>query len=139
MSTELSTAEAAATLARYYDLDVLDVAYDAELYQQLAHEARGDVLEIAVGSGRLGIPLALAGHRVVGIDNDPAMLQRARDAWARVRGGAEPDRFTVLEGDFLTYRGEARFGLSLIAVNTFLLAEDDATRLAILRNHARAR
>jgi SAM-dependent methyltransferase len=133
VTAALTAEQQTAALARYYDLDVLDIAYDHEVYQQLAHEAGGDVLELAVGSGRVGIPLALAGHRVVGIDNDPAMLQRARNDWEQLRGGAEQDRFTVSDGDFLTYRNPARFALSLIAVNTFLLAEDDATRLAILR------
>ena len=31
----------AQALARYYDLDVADVAYDAELYQELAQQAAG--------------------------------------------------------------------------------------------------
>ncbi|MFV2065008.1 MAG: hypothetical protein ACC726_16075, partial [Chloroflexota bacterium] len=75
-----ATAEAQA-LARYYDLDVLDIAYDAELYQQLAQMVDGPILELAVGSGRLGIPLALAGHEVLGIDTDLAMLERARASW----------------------------------------------------------
>lgn len=59
MNGALSADERAERLARYYDLDFLDVAYDAELYQQLAHKAGGPVLELGVGSGRLGVPLAL--------------------------------------------------------------------------------
>ncbi|MEA2025058.1 MAG: class I SAM-dependent methyltransferase [Chloroflexota bacterium] len=127
-------------LARYYDLDFLDVAYDAELYQQLVQEAGGPVLELGVGSGRLAIPLALAGHEVVGIDNDPAMLQRARKAWDETKGQLDADRFSVHDGDLTTYRSQRHFGVALIAVNTFLLAEDDDARLAILttmREHLR--
>jgi len=137
----LTEEQRADTVARYYDLDFLDVAYDAELYQQLAHEAQGPVLELAVGSGRLAIPLALAGHTVTGLDNDVAMLRRAQASWENVRGEVEADRFTVREGNFLSYRSDERFALSFIAVNTFLLAEDDAARLAILttmREHLRA-
>jgi SAM-dependent methyltransferase len=119
-------------LARFYDLDLLDVSYDAELYIQLAHEAGGAVLELAVGSGRLGIPLALAGHRVVGVDNDLAMLARARLGWQRARGPIEPSRLTLHKGDLRTFRTSERFGLAFIAVNTFLLAEDDTARLAVL-------
>lgn len=37
-----------------------------------------DALEIAVGTGRAAIPVAQAGHRVVGIDHDPSMLEIAR-------------------------------------------------------------
>ena len=130
--TGLSQVARAAALARYYDLDFTDVAYDAELYQQLAQMADGPILELAVGSGRLAIPLALAGYRVVGIDNDAAMLDRARSTWQHVRGAAEADRFTVAESDFLTYRSDAHFGLSFMAVNTLLLMEDDRSRLAVL-------
>ena len=140
MGTSLTAVERAERLARYYDLDTLDVSYDAELYLQLAHEAGGDVLELAIGSGRVAIPLALAGHRVVGVDDDPAMLARGRDAWRDQRGEADADRLEFLEGDFQTFRADGRFGLVLIAVNTFLLAEDDDARLRILasmREHLR--
>ncbi len=132
MSAAIGAAERAERLARYYDLDFLDISYDAELYQQLTQEAGGPVLELGTGSGRLAIPLALAGHEVVGVDLDPAMLARARAAWAEARGRLDPTRFTAVEGDFINLRTEPRFGLTLIAVNTFLLAEDDAARLAIL-------
>jgi SAM-dependent methyltransferase len=108
---------------------VLDVSYDAELYLRLAHQAGGAVLELAVGSGRLAIPLALAGHRVVGVDHDSAMLERARAAWQRSRGPVERERLSVHEGDFMSFRCAERFSLAFIAVNTFLLAEDDAARL----------
>jgi SAM-dependent methyltransferase len=129
-------------LARYYDLDFLDTSYDAELYQQLAHESGGPVLELGTGTGRLAIPLALAGHEVVGIDNDPAMLERARARWAKVGRGIDRRRFEPVPGDFTSYHSDRRFGLAFIAVNTFLLAPDDAARLSILgmmRNHLRPR
>jgi SAM-dependent methyltransferase len=136
----MSRREVSTALARLYDLDLIDVSYDAELYQQLAHQAAGPVLELAVGSGRLAIPLALAGHRVVGIDDDPAMLARARSAWQAARGSLDPLRFTVQEADLFTYRSAQRFAFTFIAVNTFLLAEDDTRRTAVLatmREHLR--
>ena len=133
---ELTRDQRAERLARYYDLDFMDIAYDAELYQQLAHEAGGPVLELGVGSGRLAIPLALAGHDVVGVDHDPAMLARARQTWANLRGQIDPGRLVVELGDFTTYRTSPRFGLVHIAVNTFLLAADDEARKAILATMA---
>jgi SAM-dependent methyltransferase len=132
MSLSLDAAERADRVARYYDLDLVDVSYDAELYQELAQAAGGPVLEMGVGSGRLAIPLALAGHHVQGIDADPAMLARAKVAWESARGDLEADRLQVQEADFLDYRTEQRFGLAFIAVNTFLLVPDDSARLALL-------
>lgn len=119
-------------LARFYDLDVLDVSYDAELYQRLAHGSGGPILELAVGSGRLAIPLAMAGHRVVGVDHDAAMLERAWAHWDLVRGPVERERLSLHEGDFTAFRAGERFAMVFIAVNTFLLAEDDQARMALL-------
>ena len=128
----LTERQCAEMLARFYDLDVLDVSYDAELYQRLAHDAGELVLELAVGSGRLAIPLALAGHRVVGVDHDTAMLARARTRWRSVRGPIDHDRLSLHEGDFASFRHAQRFDMAFIAVNTFLLARNDAARLAVL-------
>jgi SAM-dependent methyltransferase len=133
MTEPFTAAQRSARLARYYDLDFLDVAYDAELYLELAQTSGGPVLELGAGSGRLAVPLALAGHEVTGIDIDEAMLQRGRDRWQNERGSFEADRLDLRVGDFFDYRPGPRFGLALIAVNTFLLARDDAERLAILR------
>ncbi len=132
----LSERKGADILARFYDLDVLDVSYDAELYQRLAHEAGESVLELAVGSGRLAIPLALAGHRVVGVDHDAAMLERASAAWDSARGSIERDRLSLHEADFTSFRVGDRFDMVFVAVNTFLLTEDDSARLALLACHA---
>lgn len=128
-----TAAQRAAALARYYDLDVIDVDYDAELYQEFAQTAGGPVLEMAVGSGRLAIPLALGGYEVIGIDNDSAMVERARSRWDAVRGSIEAQRFQVVESDFRSFRSEMRFGLVFIAINTFLLLEGDDAKLALLR------
>ena len=132
MTSGLAIADRDIRLARYYDLDFVDVHYDAELYQQLAQESGGPVLEFGVGSGRLAIPLALAGHQVLGIDKDEAMLERGRRRWNDVRGGLEADRLLLEAGDFFDLRPEPRHGLALIAANTFLIAEDDDARLTIL-------
>jgi SAM-dependent methyltransferase len=68
---------------------------DVPLYVQLASEADGLVVELAVGNGRVAIPVAReTGQRVVGIDSSPAMLEQAR---ARaVEAGVELD---LHEGD----------------------------------------
>ena len=62
------------------------------------------LLELAVGSGRLAVPLALAGHRVVGVDHDAAMLERASAAWDSAGGSIERDRLILHEADFTSFR-----------------------------------
>ena len=95
-------AATAAALARLYDLDLVDDPGDLDLYLALAGRADGPILELAVGTGRLAIPLAEAGHAVTGVDLDPAMLDRAR---ARRRSGtAGEDRLTLVEADVVGLR-----------------------------------
>ncbi len=56
---------------------------DIPFYVGLAREADGPVVELAVGSGRVGVPVAQAlGRRVIGIDRSPGMLAKAREAAA---------------------------------------------------------
>jgi SAM-dependent methyltransferase len=52
---------------------------DVGFYVGLAREADGPVVELAVGTGRVAVPVAAAtGQRVIGIDVSPAMLELAR-------------------------------------------------------------
>jgi SAM-dependent methyltransferase len=52
---------------------------DVPFYVDLARQAGGPLVELAIGNGRVAIPVALAtGQRVIGIDSSPAMLRQAR-------------------------------------------------------------
>jgi SAM-dependent methyltransferase len=52
---------------------------DIAFYVQLARSADGPLVELAVGNGRVAIPVAQAtGQKVIGIDTSPAMLTQAR-------------------------------------------------------------
>ena len=67
------------TWADRYDERSEEVAADVSFYVALALEADGLVVELAVGTGRVAIPVAQAtGRRVIGIDSSPGMLARAR-------------------------------------------------------------
>src|SRR2546426_12422819 len=66
------------------------VTADVPFYVALAREADGLLVELAVGNGRVAIPVAQAtGRRVVGIDSSPAMLAQARER--TVEAGGERD------------------------------------------------
>src|SRR6476660_8090605 len=72
-----------------YDERSTGVAADVPFYVSLAQESDGPLVELAVGTGRVAIPVAQAtGRRVVGIDRSPAMLdvarERAEEAGGRV-------------------------------------------------------
>jgi SAM-dependent methyltransferase len=67
--------------ARRYDEWSAHMTEDVPFYVGLAREADGPIVELAVGNGRVAIPVARAtGRRVIGIDSSPAMLELAREA-----------------------------------------------------------
>jgi SAM-dependent methyltransferase len=69
-----------AAFAPFYDAWAGDMEEDVPFYVELAREAEGPVVELAVGNGRVAVPVARAtGRRVVGVDRSPAMLALARE------------------------------------------------------------
>jgi ubiquinone/menaquinone biosynthesis C-methylase UbiE len=65
--------------ARRYDEWAAGMTEDVAFYVELAREADGPLVELAVGSGRVAVPVAQAtGRPVIGIDSSPAMLEQAR-------------------------------------------------------------
>jgi len=74
--------------AARYDEWSAAMTEDVPFYVGLAVDAAGPLVELAVGSGRVAIPVALAtGRTVIGVDSSPAMLAQAREA-AREAGVA---------------------------------------------------
>jgi ubiquinone/menaquinone biosynthesis C-methylase UbiE len=81
--------------APIYDDWASHMTEDVDFYVSLAREADGPLVELAVGSGRVAIPVATAtGRPVLGIDTSPAMLAQARERAAA--GGVELE---LREGD----------------------------------------
>jgi ubiquinone/menaquinone biosynthesis C-methylase UbiE len=69
--------------ATRYDEWSAGMTDDVSFYVSLAVEIDGPLVELAVGSGRVAIPVALAtGRTVIGVDSSPAMLAQARTAAA---------------------------------------------------------
>src|SRR6266550_6026842 len=64
---------------RHYDLMNSDIVADIPFYMEEARRAGGPVLELACGTGRLTIPIAQSGVNIVGLDQCPSMLARARE------------------------------------------------------------
>jgi SAM-dependent methyltransferase len=65
--------------ARDYDAWSAEMTEDVPFYVELAREADGPIVELAVGTGRVAVPIAREiDRRVTGIDLEPAMLEQAR-------------------------------------------------------------
>ncbi len=81
--------------APIYDVWSADMTEDVEFYVELARDADGPVVELAVGTGRVAIPIAeQTGKKVIGIGSSPAML-----AVARERASAAGVDLELREGD----------------------------------------
>jgi SAM-dependent methyltransferase len=81
--------------AAIYDQWSVHMTEDVPFYVELAREADGPVVELAIGNGRVAIPVAReTGKEVVGIDRSPAMLAQAKE-----RAEAEGIRLTLRELD----------------------------------------
>jgi SAM-dependent methyltransferase len=90
----------------------------------------GRALELAVGTGRVALPLAARGVPVSGIELSPDMLARLRAK----PGGAAID---AVEGDLTTARVPGEFSLVYLVYNTItnLLTQD--AQVAAFENAAR--
>jgi SAM-dependent methyltransferase len=65
--------------AQFYDLEYGHKENDIDFYLDVAEEIGAPVLEIGVGTGRIAIPLADEGFKVVGIDNSAEMIRLAQE------------------------------------------------------------
>ena len=67
------------SFSQHYETWSAHMTEDVGFYVQLAREADGPLVELAVGNGRVAIPVARStGRTVIGIDTSPSMLEQAR-------------------------------------------------------------
>jgi SAM-dependent methyltransferase len=110
--------------ARYDDALRGDEAACVDFLEQLAGgPGGGPALELAIGTGRIALPLAAQGIPVHGVDISPAMV-------ARLRGKPGGDQIPVVIGDFADVPVPGRFRLVYVVYNTLfnLLTQDDQVR-----------
>jgi SAM-dependent methyltransferase len=67
----------------WHDVECGAYAADLPLWEELAARGDGPVLELGCGTGRVALHLARRGHKVIGLDRDPelieALIARASD------------------------------------------------------------
>jgi ubiquinone/menaquinone biosynthesis C-methylase UbiE len=76
------------------------------------------VLELATGTARAAIPIARAGHKVVGVDYAPDMLAVAKQKRDAAKIPAK--NLTLIKADVLTLRLKKKFDWIVLLFNTFL-------------------
>jgi SAM-dependent methyltransferase len=110
-------------VAEGYDHDSIrgDEEATVTFLEQLAQGGR--VLELAIGTGRIAIPLAAKGIRVDGIDFSPSMIAKLRDK----PGG---NKLAITLGNFADVAVPDTYDLIYIVFNTLfnLLTQDEQVR-----------
>lgn len=104
---------------------------DIEFYVRLAGPTPIRILDLGCGTGVLAAELAERGHRVIGLDPAPAMLEIAR----RRPGG---ERVRWIEGDARRFALDDRFDLAVMTghvFQVFLAPEDVAAVMQTVRRH----
>jgi SAM-dependent methyltransferase len=89
--------------------------------------AEGGALELAIGTGRIAVPLAERGVRVAGIDLSPDMVAELR---------RKTDEIPVELGDMTTTRVEGTFSLVYIVFNSIFNLRTQERQVACFENAA---
>lgn len=112
---------------------------DRGFYRRLAEDLgrKGDILELACGTGRL-LPELLSGDaRVIGLDYSSEQLDEARRT-PRIVAARDQRRLGLLRGDMARFAFRKQFALAVVAFNSLCYLIDDASRrrcLERIRDH----
>ena len=108
--------------AAVYDTDPDSQRQDTAAAVALLAELAGDgpALELAIGTGRIALPLAARGIQVDGVDFSPAMI-------ARLRAKPGGDQIAVTLGNFADVPVQGSYRLIYLVFNTLfnLLTQDE--------------
>lgn len=120
--------------ARRYDASSADMFAPAVLDPAVDFLARlaggGAALELAIGTGRVAVPLAARGIRVAGIELSEPMV-------AQLRRKVGANTLPVVIGDMATTRVDGEFALVYLVFNTISNLRTQPEQVACFRNAAR--
>ncbi len=99
---------------------------DLDFYLSLAQDCGDPVLEVGVGTGRVALEFAEQGYRITGIDNSPAMIDKAREKCDTL-DHASHQRLKLITADMRNFSLNQQFKLCVCPFRTLLhnLTMDD--------------
>ena len=115
------------------------VGGDVDFYRRLAAETGGPILDVGCGTGRVSLPLAADGHKVLGVDLSAPMLRQAEQKRAALPADVA-GRLSFQQADLATLDLGREFALVITPSRVFqFMLTTDAQRQALraLRSHLR--
>ena len=116
----------AGDVAARYDADTADMPVEP-VVDFLLPLAGGGALELAIGTGRIAVPLAERGVRIAGIDLSPDMVAELH---------RKTDAIPVAIGDYATTRVDGSFSLAYIVFNSISNQTTQEGQVATFANAA---
>ena len=117
----------ARSLADFYARFVGEYVGDIPLFEKYLGDTSMRVLDLACGSGRIGIGLARLGYQVDGVELSTAMLQLGQEAIEREAAEVQ-ERLQLLHGDMTSFAFPVKYDLILIGVTSISLLLTKAYR-----------
>ncbi len=117
------------TIAELYDPWSRSVKEDVGFYVKEARASSGPVVELGIGTGRIAIPVAWAGIRVIGVDSSREMLATCARAAEKA---AVSELLDLRLGDLRHPPVEERVSLVICPFRAYLHMADDAERVEAL-------
>ncbi len=125
-------------IAEFYDhVEPYATRDDLAFYIDLAGKARGPVLELGCGTGRVLLPMLRAGAEVCGLDSSRTMLSVCVEKLAR-EPEAIRDRAHIMLADMRHFELARRFKLVMVPFRGFqhlIETGDQLASLACIREH----
>jgi SAM-dependent methyltransferase len=101
----------------WHDLECGSYAADLPVWLELAARCDGVVLDVGAGTGRVALPLARAGHRVIALDRERELVEELR----RRAAGLPVD---VLCADACGFALDKPVSLAIVPMQTVHLLDD---------------
>lgn len=116
------------------------LSHDVGRYLDLAKSAKGPILEVCCGTGRVAIPLARAGHHVTAVDIAGGMLDRFRQNLKRESTETRAHIELIHQDATTLTLDRDDYALAIVAFNSLLCiadAQDQLRTLTAIARHLR--
>jgi SAM-dependent methyltransferase len=125
-------------MAELYDLvPVYTKRSDIDFYLQCCVAAGGSILELGCGTGRILLPAAEAGCRIMGLDTSPHMLAQCQQK-LKQKSPSVQSRVRLVRGDMTDFDLAESFHLAIVPFRAFLhviAVEDQLACLKCINRH----